>query len=214
MTDEMDDATFLERVVKPLRAAEHVEPSFRSRVMSRVHATPIARTSDEAAQAYTSGETSIRASGRDPWYQRAWWIRVTPVSALAYAAGLAALVLFGAWTLRRSTVVASGASAVATRPAAVDTVHLVRFVFADSSARNVSLVGQFNNWERTATQLHRTANGTWIAEVPLRAGRHEYAFIVRDAGGERWVADPFAETKYDEYGTESSIISIGANSTT
>jgi len=93
-----------------------------------------------------------------------------------------------------------------------DTVHVIRFVFVDRAAQSVSLVGDFNNWSREMTPLVPTANGdAWTVTVTLPPGRHEYAFIVRDAkaGRERWAADPLAPTLQDEFGTVSSVVQVG-----
>jgi hypothetical protein len=85
----------------------------------------------------------------------------------------------------------------------------VRFVQIDPAAHSVSLVGDFNAWEKGATRLSAGDNGAWVASIPLRAGRHEYAFIVEGPDGEQWVADPFARTVHDEFDTESSVIMVG-----
>jgi 1,4-alpha-glucan branching enzyme len=50
--------------------------------------------------------------------------------------------------------------------------------------------------------------GVWSVELPLRQGRHEYAFVVLDTTGERWVADPLAPRVRDEFGTESSVVTV------
>jgi 1,4-alpha-glucan branching enzyme len=113
-----------------------------------------------------------------------------------FAAGAAA----GFVTQRTETVRAASMSRA-------DSVQVVRFVFVDSAARSVALVGDFNAWTKGATQLLPTGRrGTWVASVPLTLGRHEYAFIV---DGTRWVADPFATTLHDEFGTESSVVMLG-----
>jgi 1,4-alpha-glucan branching enzyme len=90
----------------------------------------------------------------------------------------------------------------------------VRFVFVDAGAKQVEVVGDFNEWAKGATQLsHSGAPGVWTVSVPLSPGRHEYAFIIN---GSRWVADPFAPKSSDDFGTESSVIRVGtpANSAT
>ena len=93
-------------------------------------------------------------------------------------------------------------------------MHVVRFVFVDSAARSVSLVGDFNGWAKGATRLAAIGErGVWVVSVQLPAGRYEYAFIVTGADGERWVADPYAATLRDEFGTESSVVTLGAGVT-
>ena len=72
----------------------------------------------------------------------------------------------------------------------------------------MSLVGSFNQWEKSATPLRQMAPGVWVVQVPLTGNRHEYAFVVRDARGERWRADPAAVGTRDEFGAESSVIDL------
>jgi len=86
-------------------------------------------------------------------------------------------------------------------------VHVVRFVFRDPDARRVALVGDFNGWSKDATPL-ATVNepGAWAVSVTMPKGRHEYAFIV---DGVRWSPDPFAARVADEFGTESSVVTVG-----
>jgi len=214
MTEELDDASFVERIARPLRAPEHTDSSFRARVMAAVHGMS---SSQETETPRVSPAAGIRLSEQRPrsWWVRPYWIRITPVSSLVLAAALA-IVAGGVVALRRTreplpayvppAPVASAARVVH------DTVHVVRFVFVDSSARSVSLVGEFNQWRKNAVVLRAGSQpGVWTADVPLTDGRHEYAFIVRDANGERWVADPIAPTHQDDFGTESSVISVGAS---
>jgi 1,4-alpha-glucan branching enzyme len=92
-----------------------------------------------------------------------------------------------------------------------DTVHVVRFVLVAPTARHVALVGDFNDWDRTATRLRQTgSDGVWTASISLPPGRHQYAFIVDDT---QWRVDPAATLSVDdEFGTTTSIISVGAGS--
>jgi hypothetical protein len=181
---------FAERIAKPLRASERADATFEARAMSAVHA---------AARA-DAGESRLPSPS---WWLRPYTLRLTPLTALAAAASLTIAVLGGSSLVRRQ---GAPATAAATR----DTVHIVRFVLVDSNARRVALVGAFNQWQKDATPLHGTSvGGVWFVDVPLSSGRHEYAFVVYDEHGERWVADPLSHVVRDEYGTESSVISVG-----
>ena len=188
MKYETHDDEFADRLARPLRAPERVDAGFEARVMSAVQHP---------------------AAGRGRGSERSWWVRpdalrLSPLTSLALAAALA-IVMFGAGAL-----VAGRNSSSAQRAATPDTVHVVRFVYADSTARSVMIVGEFNQWTKGATALHRDASGIWTVELPLAAGRHEYAFVVYDdARGERWVADPLAQLVRDDFGTQSSIVSVG-----
>lgn len=195
------DAEFAEQIAARLRAPEHVQPSFEKRLMEKVHA--------EAGLHLPASGSSRRSSWRS---ERVF--RVAPLTGLALAAGISLIigvsgVAIGSRISARSLVANRGA-ATAQR----DTVQLVRFVFVDTGATRVELVGDFNEWAKGSTELKRSgAPGVWAVSVPLSPGRHEYAFIIN---GSRWVADPFAVKSSDDFGTESSVIRVGtpANSTT
>jgi len=195
-----DNDPFLEKVAEPLRASERADATFEARAMSAIHAAAGAR----------------QQLAVSPLRDRiAWWLRprqvlVTPLRALALAAGIVALAATP-W-LVDGTRARDGGQEMA-EAGRVDTVHVVRFVLLDPGARTVALVGEFNHWEKAATPLSATSAGVWTVSVPLGPGRHEYAFIVTDANGERWVADPLTHATRDEFGTESSVIYIGASAT-
>jgi 1,4-alpha-glucan branching enzyme len=65
----------------------------------------------------------------------------------------------------------------------------VRFVLEVSGARNVSVVGTFNQWNPGATPLRCAGGLKWFTYVSLALGRHEYCFVVDG----KWVADPKAK---------------------
>lgn len=143
---------------------------------------------------------AVEAAAR-PWWRRP--LAIAPVRLVAVAAGFGALMALGGYTLARRTPVAVVAGAAGVP----DTVHVVRFVFTDVTAASVTLAGDFNGWSRSATPLEPSGvAGQWVVELPLPSGRHEYAFVV---DGERWVADPSAVLRRDEFGQESSVVRVG-----
>lgn len=199
MKDDMSDETFADRIARPLRRRERPDETFEARAMSAVHA--VARGEHRANDAERS------------WWLRPRTVRISPIAALALAAGIAGVMVVGS-----SGRIGFSRGGESPRPGVVaasrDTVHVVRFVLVDSSARRVALVGEFNQWTKGATLLHATTTpGVWTIDLPLGPGRHEYAFVVYDSAGERWVADPVGQPVRDEFGTQSSVISIGAPAT-
>ncbi len=58
-----------------------------------------------------------------------------------------------------------------------------------TEAREVYLVGDFNNWGMFGTPLART-DGGWITRLDLPPGRYLYKFIVDG----NWTADPTTST--------------------
>ena len=81
------------------------------------------------------------------------------------------------------------------------------------SASHVALVGDFNGWDAHATPLHAVAaRGVWAVEIPLRPGRHAYAFVVDDS---TWMADPVAaRAPGDDFGAPNSVIVVEAGGAT
>jgi hypothetical protein len=193
--EDADRAAFAERIARPLRTPEQLDITFEARVMSAVQA--------EARAGHVPGADRQRAV--IGWWLHPRLLRVSPLRMLAAAAALVGLTLLGsqAMPLLMGPDIQGSASAP-------DTVHVVRFVLLDPQARSVSLVGDFNAWRKDATPLDATGeSGVWVVSSALPAGRHEYAFIVDNADGERWVADPFAATARDEFDTASSVIMVG-----
>jgi hypothetical protein len=188
------DAEFAERIAARLRTPEHVHASFEKRLMQKVWA--------EGGALYPQAVNPSR-----PWWRTEREFRIAPLTGLALAAGIAGIIALSGIAIgshiSRPAPVTAGAGAAAGR----DTVQVVRFVFVDPSAKQVELVGDFNEWAKGTTELsHSGAPGVWTVSVPLSPGRHEYAFIIN---GSRWVADPFAPKSSDDFGTESSVIRVG-----
>jgi hypothetical protein len=186
------DAEFLRGIAARLRAPERVDPSFEKRLMGKVHA--------EGSLLYPT-----RSAQR--WWRTERVFRVAPLTGLALAAGIAAIIAVSGVAIGSRMSARSHYATGVALPAGRDTVQIVRFVFVDPAATNVELVGDFNAWTKGTTSLKRSgAPGVWAISVPLSPGRHEYAFIIN---GSRWVADPLAVKSSDDFGTESSVIRVG-----
>ena len=54
----------------------------------------------------------------------------------------------------------------------------VGFEFYAPTAREVFLVGEFNDWDATSMPLGLTADGNWRIELMLPAGIYRYKFVV------------------------------------
>jgi hypothetical protein len=193
MTDRPDplsespgERAFLERITPPLKTPETHQAGFEDRVMEAVRA-----------------EAPLRYPGaRAPWWRRPRTLRLSPLAGLGLAAGFAGLVALGTLT----TADRFGAKAERPASASVDTVHLVRFAISAPEARTVALVGDFNGWAKSGTELSASAvAGVWTITLPLPPGRHQYAFLV---DGERWVIDPTAIIVNDDFGTETSVVTV------
>jgi len=115
--------------------------------------------------------------------------RVRPLWPLLAAAGVLAAVLIARPWNRNATK--------------ADTLQ---FVLIAPQAASVALVGDFNDWDPARAPM-QTAHGVWATVVRLAPGRYRYAFLVN---GVEWRADPSAPAaKDDEFGTPSSVVTVG-----
>ena len=131
---------------------------------------------------------------------------------LAAASALVIGVLIG-WMVRGARVPEAGpASAAPSHPpfagaSSTHEVRLVQFVLLAPKASRVAVVGDFNDWDPSATPLARLGGGSWVAAIPVSPGRHVYAFIV---DGDRWVSDPATPlAPEDDFGIRNSVIVVG-----
>ncbi len=194
---EPDDAV-LNRVLDELRAPVRMNPALDARVMAAIEAE--------------RKETGIHRAVR--WLSEPRLVVVTPIRALALAAGIVAAVVL----VRAPRGSEPGVIAVTETPAVravasarTDTT-VIQFVFVAPAASSVSLVGDFNGWDRGLTPLQpQSSGGVWSVALPLAPGRHRYAFIV---DGTRWVLDPSAPRAVeDDFGSPNSVVTVGEHAT-
>jgi len=187
---ELDDP--LERAVAALKEPVRVDPGLTGRVMSEI---------DRLAR---SGARPRGAPSLSGWWRRRWTIQLNPVSGLALAAGLAALVVgVGRLTAPRAV---SGPPPSGPNEAAAS-AQRTQFVLVAPKAASVTVVGDFNDWSLSATPLAREAgDGVWWVTVALPPGRYRYSFVV---DGTTWLSDPEAPAVEDEFGRPNSVVTIG-----
>lgn len=150
----------IERVVRELRREVPSSPDLDARVMARVLAE------------------------RRPGAGGPMW----PLAALAAAAGLAAVAVFGAGARGKG----------------------VAFTLVAPRASSVAIVGDFNDWNPHATPLVRTGDGAWETRVRLAPGQYNYAFVV---DGATWVPDPAApKNAVDDFGSPNSVVTVAGAS--
>ena len=215
----------LTHVARVLRGPEDLGPAIDRAVMSALRAAPLAMAAGSASSSRRAQPGRVAGAWR--WLVHPRSVRVSPLGALAAAA-----LAFVAATLgmRRDATrprtdggtgeypaVATGefpavrtsAARTAAAPASHtrDTVFVTRFMIVAPGAQHVTLVGDFNDWDKGATPLLKVAaNGVWTAEVRLPPGRYAYAFLV---DGQQWVADPAAPPATgDDFGRPSSVVTV------
>jgi 1,4-alpha-glucan branching enzyme len=78
----------------------------------------------------------------------------------------------------------------------------VPFEFMAPDARKVSLAGDFNDWDTTASPMKKDKKGMWKATVSLNPGRYEYRFLVDG----NWENDPACcDCVPNEFGTQNCV---------
>ncbi|MBI4279190.1 MAG: isoamylase early set domain-containing protein [Armatimonadetes bacterium] len=84
----------------------------------------------------------------------------------------------------------------------------VEFVFRSHyqpDARSVSLVGDFNGWDVTATPMEPGLDGSWRITVDLPPGEHQYKFHVDGT----WWNDPHDHKRVpNPWGSENSVVVV------
>jgi predicted carbohydrate-binding protein with CBM48 len=197
LDDDLEFDPALEHVVAVARRPVAMDPAAKRRLLVAVRAE--ARPS--RARARWTSLTDARS------------LRLSPVAGAALAAGLVGVgVLLGLDLASPRLVADAGPGQQQVHPQTRDSLRDgVKFVLVAPQAARVSLVGDFNRWDPAATPMERTpTGGTWSVVVPLRAGRHEYAFVV---DGKQWLPDPSAPlAPVDGLGAPNSVVLVGGSS--
>ncbi|GBD32649.1 1,4-alpha-glucan branching enzyme GlgB [bacterium HR33] len=185
MSEQQDE--LIQRVVEELRRPVALDSSLDERVMARIRNEP------------------VRLPEPRRWLLRPFTLRLSPLGALAAAAGFAALVAATTLAVVRSGWLAGVPGSAGATPG----VAAVPFVLYAPDAHSVSVVGDFNDWDAAATPLKPAGpSGTWVVTVPLAPGRYRYAFVI---DGTRWVPDPGAPlAPADDFGTPNSVLTVGS----
>lgn len=81
-------------------------------------------------------------------------------------------------------------------------------VEAAPNAKEVALVGDFNNWQPDAHPLKRLKSGEFKTQLDLETGRdYQFRYLIDGKLWENdWQADAY--TLVPEYGTDNSIVAL------
>jgi len=78
----------------------------------------------------------------------------------------------------------------------------IKFEFSAPEAKEVSLVGNFNQWNSQANPMKKDKKGIWKVTLSLAPGRYEYRFV---ADG-NWENDPSCSCCVaNEFGGENCV---------
>jgi hypothetical protein len=220
LEEEGADAA-VERIALALRQPVDFGPEVDRAVMAALRAAPLRVTRGMSAV-----RGPARRTGMWSWLVRPRSLRlsVSPIGALAAAAVAIVAALFGlrrdggvtrSEAMRRTNefpVPQTGeyAAVPTTSPTSTahDTVYIQRFMIMAPTAKQVALVGDFNDWNEGATLLRpvKNSSGVWTIDVRLVPGRYHYAFLI---DGKEWIADPAApRVTRDDFGRPSSVVTV------
>jgi hypothetical protein len=190
MTDS-EQHPYVEWIASEARRPVLTDPGARDRIMTAVRAEPV--------------------PAPVPGWRRLLQPRVfhiSPVGSALLAAGLVGIgVLTGVATSNpggRAAEHPRGVAVLPSQPRVSSPDTMYKFVIVAPQAGQVSLVGDFNDWDMAKTPMIRSGkSGLWTVAVPLSAGRHLYAFVV---DGTTWVQDPSAPIAPDDgFGHANSV---------
>ena len=81
----------------------------------------------------------------------------------------------------------------------------VTFSFESSDAKEVILMGDFNNWNAKKHPMKSNGNGMWNKSVVIPHGRYEYKFLVDG----QWEEDPQNDqTCLNGFGTYNNVFNL------
>jgi hypothetical protein len=198
MTDS-DQHPYVEWIAREAQRPVVTDSAARERIMMAVRAEPTPQR-------------------RSRMWQRVFEpraFRMSPVASTLLAAGLVGIGVISGKVLNNRGVHPSGGEpnvpAVVQQPSVSTSDTVVKFVFVAPQASKVSVVGDFNGWDTTATAMVRTPNSSvWTVTLPLTTGRHVYSFVV---DGSIWTADPSAPLAPDDgFGRPNSVRIVGRGS--
>lgn len=198
MTDNELDS-FLAGVARELKEPVRLDARLDDRIMAAL-----------APEVVSLDSRRVRPSL--PWYRRTFAVPA-PLGGLAAAAALAGIAAVGALAVRGPQDTRTGSEPVpalvqaANRP--VDSsaqLQSVQFILPDANAKSVSLIGDFNDWDTSATPLvYDATHEAWVVTIQLPQGRHLYQFLV---DGSKHVTDPTAPMASGDFGSPNSVVNV------
>lgn len=207
MVDRDDE--IIERAAAELRSPVRVDVAFDAKVMAAIRASGA-----------VAGIAPGTSAGAWAWVTRPRTVSVSPLGVLGIAAVFLAMAITGVSVVGRAgrggnqglapgaSAMSQGQSGSATPAMAARTARqtTVQFIVHVPSAARVTVVGDFNDWNLTATPLQHASGDLWTVTVPLVPGRYSYNFVI---DGQRWVTDPVApRARTNEFGQPSSVITV------
>lgn len=87
------------------------------------------------------------------------------------------------------------------------TVKVTFELLPEAQAQQAAVVGEFNQWDPTATPMKRKKDGSFSVAVNLQGGKqYRYKYYL---DGQRWENDPHADELVPNiFGTQDSVLVI------
>jgi 1,4-alpha-glucan branching enzyme len=87
------------------------------------------------------------------------------------------------------------------------TIKKKRLIFSLEApmAKEVTLMADFNKWDKKVHPMKKNNNGAWSKTVIVPLGRYEYKYLV---DGEWWNDPKNQEICYNQHGTMNSVITV------
>ena len=208
MSDERDER-LIRRASASLRASGARDDDALAELLAALRQEVAEPAADRDAVDPMMRLSSARGRRRRPLVSRgAMRFAAGLAAGIAFATGLG-LGLFAGWRMRGASYrLAAADLTVPLAPMGPVVSRPVQFMLVAPAASRVALVGEFNDWDASATPMARASGGAWHVALPLSNGRHVYAFVV---DGSSWVADPQAPLAPERwFGAQNSVLLVNA----
>jgi hypothetical protein len=201
---EIERDHVLRRAVQTLQQLPSTDADAIRRVVEAAAAQRVMPAADEPVDV-----SAVGPSRRRPW-------RLAGFAGLVAAAAIVGFFVRGQFARSAPSVaVASNGSGPAPMVAAVNGESDVRpipqqFVFRSATARRVSVVGDFNEWNAARARMTREAAGDlWSVTIPIAPGRHTYGFMINDSTFTLDQDARVSRARDPDLGVEGSVVIVG-----
>lgn len=79
------------------------------------------------------------------------------------------------------------------------------FQLSRPDADSVALVGDFNQWKKSANPMKKDSKGVWKTEVKLPEGEYQFRYLVN---GSDWENDKDCPTVSNSFHSQNSVVNI------
>jgi hypothetical protein len=193
----------LRRAVQTLQQLPGTDADAIRRVVEAAAAQRVMPAADEPVDV-----SAVAPSHRRPG-------RIAGFAGVVAAAAIVGFFVRGRLTRSAPSVAVASSAPSAALVAAVNGEQDVRpipqqFVFRSATARRVSVVGDFNEWNAVRAPMTREAAGDlWSVTISIAPGRHTYGFMVNDSTFALDQDTRVARARDPDLGVEGSVVIVG-----